>query len=62
MTGKTLYGLTDNELKQDLGISVLGHRKKILQSIEEYKKYYMKFMEGKIRLKKPLESLEDRKG
>ncbi|CAD8166913.1 unnamed protein product [Paramecium pentaurelia] len=62
MTGKTLYGLTDNELKQDLGISVLGHRKKILQSIEEYKKYYMKFMEGKIRLKKPLESLEERKG
>ncbi|CAK79445.1 unnamed protein product (macronuclear) [Paramecium tetraurelia] len=62
MTGRTLYGLTDNELKQDLGISVLGHRKKILQSIEEYKKYYMKFMEGKIRFKKPLESLEERKG
>ncbi|CAD8088086.1 unnamed protein product [Paramecium sonneborni] len=62
MTGKTLYGLTDNELKLDLKIVVLGHRKKILQSIEEYKKYYMKFMEGKIRLRKPLESLEDRKG
>ncbi|CAD8066258.1 unnamed protein product [Paramecium sonneborni] len=62
MTGKTLYALTDNDLKSDLGISVLGHRKQILQSIEEYKKYYVKFMGGKVRLKKPLESLEDRKG
>ncbi|CAD8174233.1 unnamed protein product [Paramecium octaurelia] len=62
MTGKTLYALTDNDLKQDLGISVLGHRKQILQSIEEYKKYYVKFMGGRILMKKPLESLEDRKG
>ncbi|CAD8173903.1 unnamed protein product [Paramecium pentaurelia] len=62
MTGKTLYALTDNDLKQDLGILVLGHRKQILQSIEEYKKYYVKFMGGRILLKKPLESLEDRKG
>ncbi|CAK64142.1 unnamed protein product (macronuclear) [Paramecium tetraurelia] len=62
MTGKTLYALNDNDLKQDLGISVLGHRKKILQSIEEYKKYYVKFMGGRVRMKKPLESLEERKG
>lgn len=30
MSGRTLYDLTDKELKEDLGITVLGHRKTLL--------------------------------
>lgn len=37
VNGKTLITLTDKDLKEDLGVSVLGHRKQILREIEMYK-------------------------
>ncbi|CAK71557.1 unnamed protein product (macronuclear) [Paramecium tetraurelia] len=48
MIGDTLHDLTDVELKEELGIEILGHRKLILQQINMHKKYYIKKMAGQL--------------
>ncbi|CAD8156776.1 unnamed protein product [Paramecium pentaurelia] len=48
MIGDILHDLTDVELKEELGIEILGHRKLILQQINIHKKYYIKKMAGQI--------------
>lgn len=56
MVGKTLYNLTDRELKEDLGITVLGNRKTLIEAIQLHKNYYLKLKTGgllKIQNKKP---------
>ncbi|CAD8147805.1 unnamed protein product [Paramecium octaurelia] len=44
MLGEILHNLTDKELKEELGIHILGHRKQIFQQINMHKKYYIKTM------------------
>ncbi|CAD8062246.1 unnamed protein product [Paramecium sonneborni] len=48
MIGQTLHDLTDKELKEELGIFILGHRKQILQQIMMHKKYYIKTMSNQV--------------
>lgn len=37
VNGKTLMSLTDKDLREDLGVNVLGHRKHIIKQIDMYK-------------------------
>ncbi|CAD8051589.1 unnamed protein product [Paramecium primaurelia] len=46
--GETLHNLTDRELKEELGMQILGHRKQILQQINMHKKYYIKTMSNQV--------------